>query len=286
MACLYNLDTTTMYVYNTDRDLQERTTIKDTEVDALRSEKRIKCNVDSIIVSPSRIRDSPIIKLQRGATTLASIINIFNYQFIQGKSPIALDVICADNDVVMVFNYSDEDAYIYTYYYDLVAKVPSQNAIMLDVEHLVNGSIGNHLSLEGAQAPFAVVESVRLLHVRATLCRKNGGESYIREETLTVSPGLFMSGNAFADHINSCITMRGERNGFIYHVVFNETYDLLEVHASHRQPFPSEITFTPLHTFIGLDGKESMPLRTRAKVMFDRRCGNLFCGSVRSLLSD
>jgi hypothetical protein len=89
----------------------------------------------------------------------------------------------------------------------------------------------------------------------------------MREEVLTLPKGVFLTREDLLGTLNDRIQMRGERNGSIYR--FHIHRDMLQIHATHRQPIGSTLQVTALCSGIGLFDPKEMPLRTNAYITFD-----------------
>lgn len=118
---------------------------------------------------------------------------------------------------------------------------------------------------EAQHGPIVILRAdTPILHLCATLYRKGMAGYYHVEETLTAEAGFYPNLTALVAHLNSRIRMRGERNGFIYHLTVRKGH--LRVAAAHKQPEPSIIHGTVLSGAIGMPpGEEfTLPLRTNS----------------------
>jgi hypothetical protein len=96
--------------------------------------------------------------------------------------------------------------------------------------------------------------------------KKTSQQYYAREEQIVLPKGVYIGIGHIAATLNQGITMRGERNGFIFHFVTRG--GKLCVEASHKQPEPSFLEVVPLHTGLGLAEQDAMPLRTKERLEF------------------
>lgn len=281
MFSIYNVESNVAYACE-DRNGSKHTTrvLHEMDFEQLSTKYQVKLNIDINIIVASNICHPCKVPWIRGETNLASIINAFNKRFMEGQSPLVFDFLSLCEGEVMVTNTCDEDAYIFLYAYDLVAMVPAGGTTMVKVNALLN--FGAPKMFAWRDHPYVVVGDVPILHLKATLQRKNGGGSYVREETLALRSGFFRDEDEFVDHINKCIMMRGERNGFIYHATME--YGVITLHATHRQPNGSFVEVTSLYPFAGISGmkKITFPLRTKGKVELDIPCGHVFDMNIQN----
>lgn len=265
-----------------DRSATEHTThyIDDIDMNQLCTKHDIKLSVDINIIMPSQLSQPVKVQWTRGQTDLATILNTLNGPYMQGRSPLTFEYLSMFHDEVVICNTCNEDVYVFLYAYDFIAKVPAGESAMVPVDRLINFGRPNFRSWR--EQPYVIVGDVPLLSIKATLQRKNGGGSYVKEEKLVIKPGVFSNADALVDHINNCITMRGERNGNIYRV--SHESGILVVHATHRQPEGSLLEVSPLYPFAGINGEKTMtfPLRTKGKVELDSRCGHLFDVNIQN----
>jgi len=117
-----------------------------------------------------------------------------------------------------------------------------------------------------------VLQFVPILHLKAYLYRKKKNKTtaesgyYVVEETLYLPQGLYKDLTEVVAILNQTITLRGERNGFIYHFLTKNGKLVLE--SAHKQPEPSFIDITVLNNGIGLTENSTLRLRTRERLQF------------------
>lgn len=120
--------------------------------------------------------------------------------------------------------------------------------------------------------PIVVASEHPLVQITAFLYRKKGAGYYTRQQLVVIPPGFYSNTASLAAFLNlTAVSIRGERNGFIYN--FSVYRGQLCIAATHRQPIPSQLMITPVSPMIGLDvGVEiAMPLRTNRYVAFPAR---------------
>lgn len=270
MLSIYNLASKVAYVCQ-DRSGANHTTraLDEMDIEMLSTKYEVKLNIDINIVVASNVSNPSKVQWSRREMDLASIMNALNRPFMKGTSPLVFELLSMCPDELVITNTCNEDAHIFLYADQYVGVVPAGGATMVEVNHLIN--LVSPSALASDERPYVVVGDVPILRLKATLQRKNFGGSYVREETLVIKSGVFHDEEEFVEHINKCITMRGERNGFIYHIEMKD--GVLVVHATHRQPNGSFIEITPLYPLVGINKRVTFPLRTKGKVEFDWSCG-------------
>lgn len=267
---LYDLASKVAYVCDDRLMLTHRTVeIDEMDMEILSASYEVGLNIDCTIVLPSQPSKSAKVQLVKGQMDVASIINKFNRLYIKGKSPLIVEYLSICGDEVMVTNTCNEDVFLYLYVYDVIEVIPAGGTCMIAAPRFLNTRRRD----DDFVVPYVITSEVPILHLKATLQRKNNGGFYTREETLTITSGFFKSEEELVDHINKCITMRGERNGFIYHVEIK--YGEFIIHATHRQPKGSTIEVTPMLWTIGFPKKATFPIVTKAKLVGSFQCGRL-----------
>lgn len=280
MVSFYNLEKKMEYVCD-DLNYTSHTTMDLNEYDIIQlgTKYEIKLSVDLNIVVESQVSTPVKIQWTRGEIDVATIVNRLNKEHVLGRSPLVFEYYSILEDEVMICNKGTHNAYVFLYAYDFVGMVPAGGVLTVDLNRLINFGSIEHFT---THHPYIVVGEVPILHLKATLQRKNDAGSYEKEERLILKPGIFSNSDELADHINSCITMKGERNGLIYHVSIDQ--GVLILHATHRQPNGSYVEVTSLYPFIGINGIKTVtfPLRTNGKVELDTYCGHLIDSNIQT----
>ena len=215
-----------------------------------------QCPMHASIVNPLLPSNAVHVEIRREA--VASFLNRWNYFFLQGKSFLYAYVESDGN--VGLTNFDVTDVWVFLGTYGRIV-VPASSTTRVSIADLVT----TPQSIDPA-VPIVVSRDVPVFHIEAVLHRKNERGSYVLTETVEARQGVYADEHAFVEMLNEGIRMRGERNGTIYHVIFNKRKCVLEVEATHRQPLPSEARVTPLgSSVLGFEEPVSFPLRTRGK---------------------
>jgi hypothetical protein len=148
-----------------------------------------------------------------------------------------------------------------------LCEVPHDMDILLPLNYFENPGASHN---GNSNTPILVPEDIAIFTISAFLYRRNDKGYYQRDETLLLRAGIYPNLSVLVASLNAGITMRGERNGYIYH--FLERNGKLSIMASHRQPDPSYIEIAPCNVNLGLAAKETMPLRTNKRLDF---CGTM-----------
>ncbi len=114
---------------------------------------------------------------------------------------------------------------------------------------------------------YLVLQEQPIFDVTAYLHRKKAGLHYSRKDTVVLKAGIYFGIGNVAASLNDSITMRGERNGYIYHFITRKGKICVE--SSHRQPDPSFLEIVPLAKTLGLTDDTTLRLRTKERVDFE-----------------
>lgn len=114
---------------------------------------------------------------------------------------------------------------------------------------------------------YLVIQPSPILDITAYLHRKKAGLHYSRKDTVSLKPGIYFGIGNVAASLNDSITMRGERNGYIYHFITRKGKICIE--SSHRQPDPSFMEIVPLVKTMGLAEETTLRLRTKERLDFE-----------------
>lgn len=114
---------------------------------------------------------------------------------------------------------------------------------------------------------YLVLQETPIFEITAYLHRKKAGMHYSRKDTVTLHPGIYYGIGNVAAGLNDSITMRGERNGFIYHFITRK--GRISIESSHRQPDPSFLEIVPLIKSMGLTEDTTLRLRTKERIDFE-----------------
>lgn len=204
---------------------------------------------------------------------IAGLINAWNYQAI-GKSAHPIEMSLLDDSNVVLTNHTDQPMYLYAESH-LVAVLSGRLCMSVPVSYFVDQY---HTITFNQPNPVFVQQDTSVLQLKAYLYRKNGsamkeGAYYTREETLVLPAGLYHDIGELVAALNSGISMRGARNGFIYN--FEQKEGKLSIIASHRQPEPSILEIIPLSCRIGLAETSVLQLRTNKRLTFDTHACNI-----------
>jgi hypothetical protein len=126
-------------------------------------------------------------------------------------------------------------------------------------------------------SPIIVTQDLCIFEATSYLYRrraKTTNEYYTKTEIISVPAGYYSDIDTFVAVLNVYITMRGERNGFVYHFI-TDGKGRLGIEATHRQPEPSVLTLKPIPgsnpCVLGLasfDEHVTLPLRTAKRIYF------------------
>lgn len=170
----------------------------------------------------------------------------------------------SDTPSVSIMNMSNEPMI-------LVANSPTLGAYVIGHWH-ANEAVGVPLAAITSghvqPSPYVIVlQDTTAFKCTAYLHRKKTNQPYyVREESVWLPKGVYTSIGHVAATLNQGITMRGERNGYIFHFVTHG--GKLSVEASHKQPEPSFMEIVPLHTGLGLMEQDVVRLRTKERLDF------------------
>jgi hypothetical protein len=201
---------------------------------------------------------------------VASFLNRWNYFFLQGKT-LAYAQFLSFSHQLAITNFDEHaDLWVYVGHYRRII-VPAGASIQISPEDLTDiPHVLDHTT------PIIVTKEIPVLQIDAHLYRKNDRGSYELSEVICARPGVYEDDYAYVEMLNQLVCMRGERNGTIYHILYNHKKKCIEVEATHRQPLPSEALVTPLvPPLLGLIEPASFPLRTRGKICFSHPCARL-----------
>ena len=112
---------------------------------------------------------------------------------------------------------------------------------------------------------------MRFVASQAYLYHKKSVGFYTRSEVVNVPPGFYQNWDELVAAVNLNLTMRGERNGYIYHLYTKRTADGLHlgVAATHRQPEPSVLHVDPMIDIFGQKERLELELRTNRRQLFE-----------------
>lgn len=124
------------------------------------------------------------------------------------------------------------------------------------------------------QSPIMVTATTPVFEVTAYLFRKRDAGFYTKSEVVCIPPGFYADLETFVATLNLSVSMRGERNGYIYNFFIRRTRKgetFIGVEASHRQPEPSSLVIRPMVAAEALGQLEeiNLPLRTNKRAIFE-----------------
>lgn len=203
------------------------------------------------------------ITLPQGHKTLADLVNTWNANSVKLKKHIlAMDADYSDPDYILLTNASDFICHVWadTYsYYGMWTPGEVRRFIITDF-------IADTIQAPAA-SPIIISQDIVLFEMTAYLYRRNKSGFYTKTDIAIVPSGFYKTPYALVATMNACITMRGERNGFIYNFIYDSATGLLGVEASHRQPEPSTLELAPLSPYLTASHM-TLPLRTAKRIYF------------------
>ncbi len=172
---------------------------------------------------------------------------------IESDSPAVSIMNMSNEPMVLVANSQTLGAYVIGYW-------SGNEAVSVPLAAITSGGV--------PPSPYVIVlQDTPAFKFTAYLHRKKTNQPYyVREESVWLPKGVYTSMGHVAATLNQCITMRGERNGYIFHFVTHA--GKLSVEASHKQPEPSFMEIVPLHLGFGLMEQDVVRLRTKERLDF------------------
>lgn len=120
----------------------------------------------------------------------------------------------------------------------------------------------------GISEPIVCFQDAAAFTITAYLHRKKTTNThYARKEIVVLPKGVYFGVGSIAAALNQKVTMRGERNGYIYHFITKK--GKLSIESSHKQPEPSFMEIVPMLTGLGMPEESVLRLRTKERVDFD-----------------
>ena len=221
-------------------------------------------------------------------STVADLINEWNFQAIkytQCQHTLAMypDYVDPDAQHVYVMNTSTFAVHLWAVggvQRYLGTWAPS-TIRYFNIADFLSSSASASAPTRAPRSPFVVGPCVLNPVFEATAYLYRSGHSasfYTKSEILTIPAGFYRDVQSFVAAINASITMRGERNGFIYHFIADSSLSRIGIAATHRQQDPSLLVLTPLSDAhaqtmaaalgFGPDAHITLPLRTARKIYF------------------
>lgn len=184
---------------------------------------------------------------------MAEMLNKWNALVIKYGNPLTMAYDNTDANKVILTNTSFENVVLAN-----VATFGPYESLSLSIDTLVQKT--------SFAWPKVIETEEPALFLRAYLFRKNEKGYYTRDEVVNVPSGIFWNLDGFVYALNLRISMRGERNGFIYS--FSSKNGVLQMNAVHRQPKNSYMDIVPLSNVFGLNETSKLILRTKGKCTF------------------
>lgn len=115
---------------------------------------------------------------------------------------------------------------------------------------------------------FFVFNDIPSFKITGFIYRKKASAGYYTcEETVILPKGIYKGIGCIAAALNQQVSMRGERNGYIYHFITHK--GKLSMEASHKQPEPSFMEVSPMNAGLGLVEQSVLRLRTKERIDFE-----------------
>ncbi|NDB86943.1 MAG: hypothetical protein EB127_30285 [Alphaproteobacteria bacterium] len=220
--------------------------------------------------------------------TMINMVNNDNYNNTSGNAYLFMSLDWLNPSQIFMTNPSNVATHLFAGPHKYLGEWQPFETKILEVGtfvHVSSSSICNAVSSLGSK-PIIVTCATPVLRMTAYIYRKKNAGYYIKEDVLVVPPGFYPSLDSFIACLNYNITMRGERNGYIFHFINGarnknpSSIDQLVgnsigVEAAHRQPDPSHVIFEPLHTCLGLFDTVSLLLRTSKREYFPFEVANV-----------
>lgn len=128
---------------------------------------------------------------------------------------------------------------------------------------------------QNVNGPIVVMQDRPVFKMTAYIYKKNTPTVCVIQETVVLRAGFYQNITALIALLNMNITMRGERNGFIYQFVQGKSSSskgmTMGVEAAHRQHEPSFLLIEPISSMLGAWEGEALTLhlRTSKRCMFE-----------------
>ena len=202
----------------------------------------------------------------QSSQTLADLINVWNANAVKSmKHFLAMDADFTDSDNILLTNTSDFTYHLWladgSHYYGAWMSGECRKVLISDIMFPIT-------QYAQTSIPIIVSQDTVLFETTAYLYRRNNSKFYTKSEVLTAPAGFYKSPYALVATLNSCIQMRGERNGYIYNFIYDSTRGLLGVEATHRQPEPSTLQISHLSPYFTTTNT-ILPLRTAKRIYFE-----------------
>ena len=176
----------------------------------------------------------------------------------------------ANTQQVLMTNTSTEVVHLFGDKHTLLGTWQPLESRFMDIDDFLYPSITD------SDTPILVTADTPILQITGYIYRKRDNSFYRNDETLVLPTGFYPNIASLVAQLNACITMRGERNGYIYHFVSGKEPMQIGIEASHRQPDPSYLSIVPIHINIGLCETISLQLRTNKREIFPNQVANVF----------
>ncbi len=126
----------------------------------------------------------------------------------------------------------------------------------------------------GILEPIVCFQDTPAFTITAYLHRKKTTNThYARTEIVMLPKGLYFGVGSIAAALNQNVTLRGERNGYVYHFITKK--GKLSIESSHKQPEPSFMEIVPMLHTLGMHDENVLRLRTKERVDFEYSVCNI-----------
>jgi len=296
----FNFDRMVVYEVSITDGTRQTTTMSPECIDYVRSPLGLSCPSHDVHQTLSfsfvwdAIYPANTFRFINQLATLADLINEWNFQAIKlGQHNLAMYIDYSDPDAqhVYVMNTSEFAVHLWAVggvqrYFGTWAPYDIRHFNIADFlsAYPLGQSFDAIPPARAPTSPFVVGQSISVFEATAYLYRRgHTGGFYTKSELLTIPAGFYRDLQSFVAAVNASITMRGERNGFIYHFIVDSSLARIGIEATHRQPEPSVLVLTPLSgsgtdslpqtmaVALGLGNSLvpiTLPLRTARKVYF------------------
>lgn len=209
---------------------------------------------------------------------VADIINGWNINAMNCIQPFILYITTAtasdDGETsIHMYNSSPEFQYLFAESFGYLGSWGGYESKVIDIDSISRRQTSFTLSRTPptAPSPIVVLQDRPVFNMTAYIYKKKDSGFYMINETFTIRTGFYDTLTTFIAFLNMNITMRGQRNGFIYQFIHGKTPGTIGIEAAHRQPEPSFLLIEPLSDVLGtqMGNNLTLKLRTSKREFFD-----------------
>jgi hypothetical protein len=265
MYPFYNLAASTFYAVGCDGQPMCKEVL-DLDVATYVSKPLPKINTTTFAIAYDLVAPGMIFELPSIPVCIADLLNMWNGSAVRyGNHSFSMEIDLNDPEKIVITNLGAYKVHLWTGIYNYHGSWEPNTSLRIPLDDFLDGS-------KVKTGPIIVNQNTHIADVTVYLYRRNTDAFYTRAESVIVPAGFYSSVESLVAILNSGITLRGERNGFIYQFITHYKKGLvyIGIEASHRQPDPSVLHFTPTSfaSAFGVEDPFELLLRTNKKHIF------------------